>query len=756
MTAALSRITVIVPAFNAESSIDAALESVFAQTYTAFDVVVVNDGSTDRTAARLERWRDRVTVLSQPNGGPARARNTAIKASRGKYVAFLDADDLWLPEKLALQVEYFTRHPETGLLHTAVLSPDAAAAAGAATGNMPPPSPPRGAFCELFHTDLDINTLTVMVPRRVLDEVGLFDERREIHVEDWDLWLRIAAWHPIGYVPRPTAIRRPGGGMSAAVEKTFEGQAEVIRKNEPLCHAACPLHAGGAQECRDRRWHRFHWERGYARQRAGDPRGARQAYRAALRHRPGDVSTYAQYAGTFAGDGARAAVRRLRGIGGSGLLEGRPHTSHTLDPLPRDQEPRDVAAEAGVSLVHDTIYRRTRHLLVERLRDVDDLLTRRGNRKRVLFQAASPMSFVIFGPVYEKLRTDPRLEFWFTTAGGTWDPQKLYTQVGIHENLVPNSDATWMKVDACINTDFWDSTWLRRRTARIHLFHGVAGKYGLDAPVDIAPVVGTYDRLLFPNRDRLERYAEAGLVCLGSPRAVLVGYPKVDRLVDGSLDTAAILAGLALDRTRRTVIYAPTWSPYSSLNLFGEEIIRGLVDGGFNVIVKLHDRSYDLNPRGSGGIDWGARMAAYAGNRRVRVVTDADSTPFLAVSDAMVTDHSSVGFEFALLNRPIVIMHCPELIERARVARSKVLQLRAASEVVGTPSEAAPAIWKQLEAPGLHRRERAALAREFFYEPGTAAERAARVVYEVLGLPAPEPSPSRLSSEPGVLAPVPR
>ena len=83
-----------------------------------------------------------------------------------------------------------------------------------------------------------------------------------------------------------------------------------------------------------------------------------------------------------------------------------------------------------------------------------------------------------------------------------------------------------MKFDGYINTDFWDMTWLPRRTRRVHFFHGVAGKYGLDAPVRIAPIVATFDRLMFPNRDRLQRYAEAGLIDGDSPQAALIGYPR--------------------------------------------------------------------------------------------------------------------------------------------------------------------------------------------------------------------------------------
>jgi len=291
-----------------------------------------------------------------------------------------------------------------------------------------------------------------------------------------------------------------------------------------------------------------------------------------------------------------------------------------------------------------------------------------------------------------------------------------------------------MKVDACVNTDFWDTTWLHRRTRRIHMFHGVAGKYGLDAPVDLAPTVRSFDRLLFPNEDRLRRYTEAALVADGSPAAVLAGYPKVDSLVDGTLDGAAVRLALGLDPGRPTVIYAPTWSPHSSLNHVGEALITALSGAGYNVIVKLHDRSYDLTSRGSGGVDWRSRLEAFEGHPRVKLASSPDATPYLAAADALVTDHSSIGFEYSLLDRPLVIVDCPDLVASARVTPSKVSALRSAAEVVSAPGEAVHAVRRQLEDPSLHSCERQALARQFFYRPGTATDRAVRAIYEVLAL----------------------
>jgi GT2 family glycosyltransferase len=709
-------VSVVIPAFNAESSIDAALESVFAQSYPHLEVVVVDDGSSDGTAGRLETWRGRVQVIRQANGGPGRARNAGIRATSGTLIAFLDADDTWLPGKLDRQVSYFERYPQTGFLHTAALHEREPPHSDSGQGS-PDGDPPRGAFCDLFHTDLDVNTLTVMVPRAVLDRVGLFDERREIHVEDWDLWLRIASRYPVGYLAGATAVRGAGGAMSGALEKTFGGQATVIGKTIPLCDGACPVHAARASACLRRRWRRFHWERGYARLRAGDTRGARASFLSALRCQPLDAAAWRHLGSTFLPVDIRHAARRLR-------------RNRQTAPAAQDLEHR-------ASLLHDTVYRRVRRTVAEYAHDVDDLLSRRDERRRILFQAATPMSFVIFRPVYERLEQDPRLEFWFTAVGSTWSPGALFERLGIRERVIPARSAMWMKVDACVNTDFWDTTWLWRRTLRLHLFHGVAGKYGLDAPLDLAPIVAAYDRLFFPNQDRLDRYVNAGLVWRGGRQVVLAGYPKVDRLVDGTLDADATRSDLALDRRCPTVIYAPTWSPHSSLNRCGEAVVDRLAAAGLNVIVKLHDRSYDLTPRGSGGVDWAARLARFEGRPNVRVVTDPDSTPYLAVSDAMVTDHSSVGFEFALLDRPIVVIDCPELIAGARVTRSKVVELRAAAEVVSSADEVVEAVLRQLEAPCLHSDERRALASRYFYSPGTATARVAAAIYDVLGLAAP-------------------
>jgi hypothetical protein len=375
--------------------------------------------------------------------------------------------------------------------------------------------------------------------------------------------------------------------------------------------------------------------------------------------------------------------------------------------------------------------------VTRQLHNADDALHRLGGgRTRVLFEAASPMSLAVVQPVLERLQRDPRLDFWFMTCDRRWTPESIFRET---DRVISPSDARWMKFDVYINTDFWNMTWLPRRTKRVHLFHGVAGKYGLDAPTNIAPVVAAFDRLLFPNRDRLGRYAEAGLVDPDAPQAALIGYPKVDCLVDGSLDRRAILDELDLEQGAPTVLYAPTWSPYSSLATMGQAVVDTLRKLGVNVIIKLHDRSNEPTRRGSGGIDWRERFTWARRDRGVHVASGADASPYMFVADALVTDHSSVGFEYMLLDRPIVVIDCPRLIARARVNPQKVELLRSAADVAFDAKGIESIMRRTLDDPARHSARRKAIAEELFYCPGGATMRAVSTIYELLSLPLPQP-----------------
>jgi len=733
----MPKVSVVIPVYNSAKLLNTALRSVFEQTYPDFEVVVVDDGSDDRDEldAVLASWGDSVHCVRQENGGPAKARNTAIAHATGELIAFLDADDEWLPEKLQRQVAYFEQYPQTGLLHTGVV--------GQAKREKTA-SPPRRAFCDLFHTAFFINTLTVMIPRRVLERTGGFDERREVHIEDWDLWLRIAAEHPLGYLPEPLALHRPGGWMSRQVERTYSAQALVIEKNIGLCAVACDKYRAAPDACQRQRLHVLHHDWGYDRLQAGDRPGAREQLGGALRLKPWHLHTALLYASTLVPnhwrEGVRGFRRRVSGAdpGTLATTAGRP--------VPALVQP------SSASMMHNTVYRRFRRGAISQLHKFDDALSRAGrSKRRVLFEAVSPMSFAVFQPIYQRLQRDPRVEIWFTAHGSVWQPADIYAPVGIRDNVVPSSVALRMKVDAYINADLWDMTWLRRRTRRIHLFHGVAGKYGLDAPVDLAPTIAAFDCLMFANVDRRRRYIDAAIVPDDEVKAALVGYPKTDRLVDGSIDPHQVMSALGLDPRIPTVIYAPTWSPYSSLNAMGEAVIERIAAEGLQVLVKLHDRSYDLRERGGGGVDWAARLARYDSHPGVRVIREGDGAPYMVPSHAMITDHSSIGFEFMLLDRPLVVIDRPELITQAAISGDKVQRLRAGAEVTLTPEQTAAAVVRGLRSPGKLSEARRKTARELFYRPGTATDRAVTLLYQMLDLAEPAALPMTVEAD-GTLA----
>jgi len=213
-----------------------------------------------------------------------------------------------------------------------------------------------------------------------------------------------------------------------------------------------------------------------------------------------------------------------------------------------------------------------------------------------------------------------------------------------------------------------------------------------------------------------------------------VGYPKLDCLVDGSLDRDEILRSLGIDPGRRTVLYAPTWSQYSSLNDIGEELVRRLCEAGYAVIVKLHDRSRDGAQIHSGGVDWVSRLKPLLDKYNGHLASGSDASPYLAAADALITDHSSVGFEYLLLDRPLIRIESPELIAATNIHPAYVSLMAEASTTVRNVAEALIAVERGLAAPRDKAASRKAVADELFYRPGTATRRAVRELYEVIEL----------------------
>lgn len=221
-------VSIIIPSFNRGPVLEAAIESAFRQTYPEIEVVVVDDGSTDDTMARLERITSpKLKVLSiHRNMGPARARNLGIANSRGAYIAFLDSDDTWEPWKIEAQMERFRAG---GAAVGAVYCGRRVRLADGAVMEIRPKV--RG---RVFGALLRRNTVplpTLMVRRSVLTEIGSFDPDLPA-CEDWDLVLRIAQRYTFDFVAEP-AVHYSGSGadrMSARARAVFIANHRIFRR----------------------------------------------------------------------------------------------------------------------------------------------------------------------------------------------------------------------------------------------------------------------------------------------------------------------------------------------------------------------------------------------------------------------------------------------------------------------------------------------------------------------------------------------
>ena len=386
-----------------------------------------------------------------------------------------------------------------------------------------------------------------------------------------------------------------------------------------------------------------------------------------------------------------------------------------------------------------------RHRIVTAARDFDDYLhSGVSRRRRVLFDARTPVNFACLSPIHKRLATDPRVECWYTAYKGDVSAQRLYGSFGIQDRVVSQLRAEWLKVDLYLNSDFARMANLRRRAAHVHFFHGVAGKYDLDGTT--APVrdmshfdnLRRFDRIAFANEDRLGKWRATGLLQPDDPRPVLIGYPKVDGLVTGRWPRSATLNRLGLDPAQPVLLYAPTYSAAASLHVFGVvPIVAALRCTGFQVVLKLHDRAYDLRDRYAAGVDWAAGLRQLEADPGVRIVTWPDATPLLAAADLMVSDHSSIAFEYLLVDRPLLIFHLPKLIASARVHPDQARWIGEASEQVTTPNALPAAVHHALTNPGVRSEQRRAVACRLFYRPGTATDRATVLCYQLLGLTPP-------------------
>ncbi len=200
-------VSVIIPTYNRWPMVCEAVESVLAQSYRGFELIVIDDGSEDGTAQKLSRYGSFLRVISQPRRGVAAARNTGVRWCRGHYLAFLDSDDLWLPKKLEVQIDFMESHPEAQICQTEEI--------WIRNGvRVNPKQRHRKPSGDIFRRSLElclVSPSAAMMRGNFFHETGGFDEAFPV-CEDYELWLRVAVEHQVPLVAEPLVIKRGGHG----------------------------------------------------------------------------------------------------------------------------------------------------------------------------------------------------------------------------------------------------------------------------------------------------------------------------------------------------------------------------------------------------------------------------------------------------------------------------------------------------------------------------------------------------------------
>lgn len=216
--------SIVIPAFNAERYLYESVESALAQTYSKYEIIIVDDGSTDRTIEIAQRFGDRVKIIRQENLGASSARNAGVKTAIGNYIAFLDSDDIWIPNKLQLQCEKIEKGFQ--MVYTNRLNIGD-------KGDLPEKQtdvekmPEGDIFCEILMSNFITNS-SVVIDKKVFFNLSGFNLQLST-CEDWDLWLRYAANNRIGVCLEPLVkYRLHKGGKSRNYIRQAKARESIV------------------------------------------------------------------------------------------------------------------------------------------------------------------------------------------------------------------------------------------------------------------------------------------------------------------------------------------------------------------------------------------------------------------------------------------------------------------------------------------------------------------------------------------------
>jgi glycosyltransferase involved in cell wall biosynthesis len=224
----MPKISVIIPVYNGEKTISKTIQSVQAQTFSNLEIIVINDGSTDGTLEKISTIKDsRIKIFSYTNGGLPVARNRGISHATGEFLTFLDADDLWTPDKLELQLAALQAHPEAGVAYSWSVFMDEQ---GEYFHEDDPILYEGNVLPKLLLRNFIAHGSNLLIRREAIESVGEFDPTVP-PCADWDFYLRLAARWSFVVVPKSQILyRQSSSSMSAKVEEMEKYSIMVVEK----------------------------------------------------------------------------------------------------------------------------------------------------------------------------------------------------------------------------------------------------------------------------------------------------------------------------------------------------------------------------------------------------------------------------------------------------------------------------------------------------------------------------------------------
>src|SRR3954447_1650194 len=342
---------------------------------------------------------------------------------------------------------------------------------------------------------------------------------------------------------------------------------------------------------------------------------------------------------------------------------------------------------------------------------------------RILFTGYAPVHFICFRPLFDALSVDPGVEVLLSggirhrDAEGVWqyDTPAMYAPFDLPPgSVVDYADLPELDVDILVSAC---TKPIRPRSYQqsVQIFHGLSFRNRA-----IRSQNSHYDHYQMLGPYMVRTFERRGVLAAGDPRIVRIGFPKTDRLRNGTLDRATELRRLGLSGERPVVMFAPTGAHGNAMETHGEELVRYFTDTQqYDLLVKPHD-----HPKAT--IDWFSRLAPLE-TEHTRLLREYDSIPSLFVSDVLISDASSIANEYLLLDRPLVFLDVPDLLASA-AGEDDRLDLatwgRKGGTVARDVAEAYDAVAAGLANPGAQSDIRTAITHDLFYNPGTATDAA--------------------------------